>query len=336
MTEFNQAHAVPIPTKKDDEFIQLQKSSYATLGGVNRSSFSSSHAEKRANHNAIERARRETLNLRFLELASSIPSLAHVRKPSKSVIVTRSIEYIQETKQRLEVKSRSLSLIRQQNEELKEEINRLRAEMGKGPVMFPDNIDLDLVYEAKLEHQKEIDMNFSQENRLAQQFSGSFQAGSPFDMNYALDDDEDEDRKSSFGSLMSPAMMDDRSFSNNMFIGHQNNQMTKPVMMNHQSILGHALQGVKGNNGGNFRNKSSANQFMHASSMPNGSPLAGQPIQGFMDLSQQSIHNQAHSLNSSHIQGLSMHASMMNGQHLHHPMHQQNSLNEQNMMNFLQ
>jgi hypothetical protein len=59
-----------------------------------------SHAEKRANHNAIERARRENLNIRFLELAQSIPALLHVRKPSKSVIVSRSIDFIHETKQR--------------------------------------------------------------------------------------------------------------------------------------------------------------------------------------------------------------------------------------------
>lgn len=59
-----------------------------------------SHAEKRANHNAIERARRENLNIRFLELAQSIPSLLHVRKPSKSVIVSRAIDFVHETKSR--------------------------------------------------------------------------------------------------------------------------------------------------------------------------------------------------------------------------------------------
>jgi hypothetical protein len=34
-----------------------------------------STAERRANHNAIERARRETLNGRFLDLAAALPSM---------------------------------------------------------------------------------------------------------------------------------------------------------------------------------------------------------------------------------------------------------------------
>lgn len=221
--EYKQTHAVQIPVNGENEFRSqqyqgsLQKS---LLAGQGRS-LSSSHAEKRANHNAIERARRESLNLRFLELAGSIPALVHVRKPSKSVIVSRSIEYIQETKQRLEVKNRSLQLIRQQNDELKEEINRLRQEMGKGPIMFPDNIDLDLVFEANLEHQKEMDINQQQENRMQQQYSSSFRTGSPFDMNYDFDQDDDEDRRSNFGSMISPGLLEERgnSFSANIFPG---------------------------------------------------------------------------------------------------------------------
>jgi hypothetical protein len=219
--EYNQTHAVQIPMNGENEFGGQQYQGSLQKSMVGGRSLSSSHAEKRANHNAIERARRESLNLRFLELAGSIPALVHVRKPSKSVIVSRSIEYIQETKQRLEVKNRSLQLIRQQNDELKEEINRLRQEMGKGPIMFPDNIDLDLVFEANLEHQKEMDMNQPPDNRMQQQYS-SFRTGSPFDMNYDFDQDDDEDRRSNFGSIMSPGVLEERgnSFSPNMFPGH--------------------------------------------------------------------------------------------------------------------
>lgn len=183
-----------------------------------------SHAEKRANHNAVERARRESLNIRFLELAQSIPTLVHVRKPSKSVIVSRSIEFIHETKNRLEVKTRSLQLLRQQNEEFKAEINRLRSKLGLNPVVFPDNIDLDLVYEANLEHQRDTmdarHISNSQHHPGAintQNFpphvysSGSYsRANSPFDMvsSGMIDDDEEErmsEKRMPFpGSLISP------------------------------------------------------------------------------------------------------------------------------------
>jgi Helix-loop-helix DNA-binding domain len=162
-----------------------------------------SHAEKRANHNAIERARRESLNIRFLELAQSIPSLVHVRKPSKSIIVSRSIEYISETKQRLEIKTRSLDLLRSQNEEFKQEINRLRSKLGMGSVIFPDSIDLDLVFEANLEHQKEVETR----NPSSLNYSTNFRNQSPFDGMTPVD--SDDDRKSPY-SLLSPLTIGDR------------------------------------------------------------------------------------------------------------------------------
>jgi hypothetical protein len=188
MVDYSHPNAMNIPPHSQQEF----------------KSKSFNHAEKRANHNAIERARRESLNIRFLELAGALPSLQHVRKPSKAVIVAKSIEYIQETKQRMDVKSRSLQLIRQQNEELKREVNMLRHELGKAPVLFPDNIDMDLVFEANLEHQREIE----QEHRFVPSpTSGSFRTGSPLDL---LEEDDEDDKKSSFGSM---SVQDDKRLS---------------------------------------------------------------------------------------------------------------------------
>lgn len=178
------------------------------------------HAEKRANHNAIERARRETLNIRFLELAQSIPSLVHVRKPSKSVIVSRSIEFITESRQRMDVKTRSLHLLRQQNDELKVEINRLRGKLSMNSVAFPDNIDLDLVYEANLERQREMDNRnpSSAPASLVQSFQGSYRAGSPFDLVTTMEEEEEDVQ--SYGrqgrysaSLLSPLTIGERSDS---------------------------------------------------------------------------------------------------------------------------
>ncbi|RDL36004.1 uncharacterized protein BP5553_06616 [Venustampulla echinocandica] len=51
-------------------------------------------SEDRASHRAIEKQRREALNQSFLDLARLLPSLAHARRLSKSVIVNESISYL--------------------------------------------------------------------------------------------------------------------------------------------------------------------------------------------------------------------------------------------------
>lgn len=51
------------------------------------------YIEKRTAHNALERQRREGLNSKFQELAHVLPSLQQVRRPSKSMIVAKSLEF---------------------------------------------------------------------------------------------------------------------------------------------------------------------------------------------------------------------------------------------------
>ncbi|KAJ3096093.1 hypothetical protein HDU97_006215 [Phlyctochytrium planicorne] len=103
------------------------------------------HADKRAAHNAIERARRESLNCRFLELAQVIPSLASTKKPSKSIIVSKSIDHITDLTTKMEVKDRALKSLRDRVGELLEETNRLRDMCGL-PKLEPDAPDEDLAY----------------------------------------------------------------------------------------------------------------------------------------------------------------------------------------------
>ncbi|KAJ1669930.1 hypothetical protein EV182_008520, partial [Spiromyces aspiralis] len=72
--------------------------------GSRRRNNSTSHdsanenATRRATHNAIERARRESLNGQFQDLASAVPTLIHVRRPSKATIVEKSLAYIRSFK----------------------------------------------------------------------------------------------------------------------------------------------------------------------------------------------------------------------------------------------
>ncbi|KAG2178409.1 hypothetical protein INT44_001561 [Umbelopsis vinacea] len=49
--------------------------------------------DKRTAHNALERQRRENLNTKFQELAHTLPGLQTVRRPSKSMIVSKSLEF---------------------------------------------------------------------------------------------------------------------------------------------------------------------------------------------------------------------------------------------------
>lgn len=52
--------------------------------------------EKRAEHNAIERARRECLNYKFRVLAKALPNLQNFRRPSKGQIVEKALDWVKQ------------------------------------------------------------------------------------------------------------------------------------------------------------------------------------------------------------------------------------------------
>jgi hypothetical protein len=53
----------------------------------------SANNDRRSAHNALERQRREHLNNKFQQLALALPSLQSVRRPSKTMIVAKSLEF---------------------------------------------------------------------------------------------------------------------------------------------------------------------------------------------------------------------------------------------------
>lgn len=55
-----------------------------------------SKEERRAEHNAIERARRENLNHKFQSLAQALPNLSNYRRPSKSQIVEKALDWVKQ------------------------------------------------------------------------------------------------------------------------------------------------------------------------------------------------------------------------------------------------
>lgn len=82
-----------------------------------------STAERRATHNAVERARRESLNGRFIDLAQALPSMANVKRPSKSIIVNKSLEFVNNAVARER-------MLLNENDALRAEVNDLRARLG--------------------------------------------------------------------------------------------------------------------------------------------------------------------------------------------------------------
>ncbi|PIA13129.1 hypothetical protein COEREDRAFT_11782 [Coemansia reversa NRRL 1564] len=92
------------------------------------------HAQRRATHNAIERARRESLNGQFQDLASAVPALIHVRRPSKATIVEKSLEYIRTFKEHLGNRDQYIKKLQLRNLSLHDEVNRLRNQLGLEPL----------------------------------------------------------------------------------------------------------------------------------------------------------------------------------------------------------
>lgn len=85
-----------------------------------------SSAEKKATHNAVERARRESLNARFLVLADLLPGMTHVKRASKAAIVNKSIELIKDFQT-------TESRLAKENESLKLELATLKQQWGLQP-----------------------------------------------------------------------------------------------------------------------------------------------------------------------------------------------------------
>jgi len=90
-------------------------------------------AEKRHQHNAIERARRETLNSKFLVLARLLPSLASHRRPSKSAIVNGSISHLTYQRDQRLLASKLLRQLCSERDELFNEVNEWRKASGYAP-----------------------------------------------------------------------------------------------------------------------------------------------------------------------------------------------------------
>jgi hypothetical protein len=104
-----------------------------SLGGAKRTSKTTRRvntAERRATHNAVERQRRETLNGRFLDLASMLSNLNQIRRPSKSAIVNSSIAHLNASRRHRILAAQQLRAMKNEADALRHELNEWRARAG--------------------------------------------------------------------------------------------------------------------------------------------------------------------------------------------------------------
>ncbi|KAJ6481512.1 hypothetical protein C8R47DRAFT_590280 [Mycena vitilis] len=94
-------------------------------------------AERRASHNAVERARRETLNARFLDLAALLPNLKHLRRPSKSAIVNSSIAHVRAARRYRHLAAAQLRALNAECDAVRREVNAWRARANVHPAPTP-------------------------------------------------------------------------------------------------------------------------------------------------------------------------------------------------------
>lgn len=111
--------------------------SNSATGNKRKSARRPNTAERRATHNAVERARRETLNGRFLDLAALLPNLSQIRRPSKSAIVNSSIAHVHASRRHRLLASRELRLLKLEADALRKELDGWRDRAGIPRVQEP-------------------------------------------------------------------------------------------------------------------------------------------------------------------------------------------------------
>ncbi|KIO04223.1 hypothetical protein M404DRAFT_26425 [Pisolithus tinctorius Marx 270] len=124
-------------TNRNSETALTAAQPQATAPPKKKPSRRANTAERRATHNAVERARRETLNSRFLDLAALLPNLTQIRRPSKSAIVNSSIAHVHAARRHRLLASRELRILKSESDALRRELNEWRDRAGLPRVEEP-------------------------------------------------------------------------------------------------------------------------------------------------------------------------------------------------------
>ncbi|KAJ6618990.1 hypothetical protein B0H10DRAFT_2027902 [Mycena sp. CBHHK59/15] len=151
-----------------------------------------STAARRASHNAVERQRRDKLNARILELASLLPNLAGVRRPSRIAITKSSIAHIHSSRKHRMLASQQLRALHAETESLRTEVNHWRRRAGIPGVMEPRRgnafmvvltgaeLELDPIDVGEEEEAEDSGMLYSRPPPMHARTLSHPQSGSPF------------------------------------------------------------------------------------------------------------------------------------------------------------
>ncbi|GAA5797654.1 hypothetical protein HPULCUR_003045 [Helicostylum pulchrum] len=91
----------------------------------------SAHNDRRSAHNALERQRREHLNVKFQQLAHALPALTTVRRPSKTMIVAKSLEFVSSSLKRETTYMSEIQKLRLENEKLRKQAETSTTQLKK-------------------------------------------------------------------------------------------------------------------------------------------------------------------------------------------------------------
>ncbi|KAI8082323.1 hypothetical protein BDF21DRAFT_417596 [Thamnidium elegans] len=91
----------------------------------------SAHNDRRSAHNALERQRREHLNVKFQQLAHALPALTTVRRPSKTMIVAKSLEFVSSSLKRETTYMSEIQKLRLENEKLRKQAEASTTQLKK-------------------------------------------------------------------------------------------------------------------------------------------------------------------------------------------------------------
>ncbi|KAI8090841.1 hypothetical protein BDF21DRAFT_199759 [Thamnidium elegans] len=123
-------HVSSIPTAENSPYVPDKERAKEVYGEDSESSDNSNSkrvslnkAERRAEHNAIERARRECLNSKFLQLAEALPNLQNHRRPSKGQIVEKALDWVKQNMSKEDRYQYQIMQLQNENRRLLTQIN---------------------------------------------------------------------------------------------------------------------------------------------------------------------------------------------------------------------
>jgi hypothetical protein len=115
----NLTYPYGLTQKVSTEALWLYSEAFVCIHTLPHLCVRSGKADRRAEHNAIERARRESLNVKFQQLAHALPNLQDDRRPSKSRIVEKALEWVRQTFHREQQYRHEIQQLRLENERLR-------------------------------------------------------------------------------------------------------------------------------------------------------------------------------------------------------------------------